>query len=229
MRRAVVVVVLSLTAAAGAKAQAALSFVDADRETIAQLTRIVESVRAANLPTEPVVAKASLAARFHAPPARMIAAVQAVATHLGDARDALGSDAPMADIMAGADALGTTGVTKEMLQRIHAAQPGRSIAVPIGVLAQLVTSGVRPKEAADIVSRLVRGRASNAQLVSLGNDVSQDVMAGAGAVSALQIRLETLKPLLAYGASSAGQAGDLMTLSGPSSAPKSPQNPRGRP
>jgi hypothetical protein len=230
MRRLVPIIVLMFTAGAAANAQASLNFVDADRETIAQLTRIVESVKAANLPTDPVVAKASLAARFHTPPARMIAAVQAVATHLGDARDALGSEAPTADIMAGADALGTKGVTKEMLQRIRAAQPSRSIAVPVGVLAQLVASGVAPKDAADIVSRLVRGKVTNAQLVSLGNEVSQDVMAGAGAVSALQIRLETLKPVLAYGASpAAGQAGDITTLSGANTGPKSPQNPRGRP
>lgn len=231
MRRAVVVAVVVIGAATSARAQGSLGIVDADRETIAQLTRIVEAVKAANLPTDPVVAKASLAAKVHAPPAKMIAAVQAVATHLEDARDALGAATPTADIMAGADALGTKGVTKEMLQRIRAAQPSRSIAVPIGVMAQLVASGVAPKDAADIVSRLVRGRVTNRQLVSLGNDVSQDVMAGAGAVSALQIRLETLKPVLSYGTPAAGgQAGDLLTMPAASgTGPKSPQNPRGRP
>lgn len=213
-----------------AGAQTSLDFVDADRETIAQLTRIVESVKAANLPTEPVVAKAGLAARFHKPPAQMIAAVQAVATHLEEARDALGDATPTADVMAGADALAFKGVTKEMLARIRAAKSGRSIAVPIGLMAQLVASGVAPKEAADIVTRLVRGNASNAQLVSLGNDVSQDVMAGAGAMSALQIRLETLKPLLAYGTPAGSQAAELMAPFGATGpAPKSPQNPRGRP
>ncbi len=230
MRRAVGVVAISLVAASVAKAQAP-SFGDADRETIAQLTRIVESVKAANLPTDPVVAKASLAASRHVSPARMIAAVQAVATHLVNARDALGAAASTADIVAGADALSTKGVTKEMLQRVRAAQPGRSIAVPFGVMAMLVASGVAPKDAADIVSRLVRGNATNAQLVSLGNDVSQDVMAGAGASSALQIRLETLKPVLAYGAPAAtGQPSDFATAAPANgTGPKSPQNPRGRP
>jgi hypothetical protein len=231
MRRAVVVGGLVSGIAISAHAQASLSFVDADRETVAQLTRIVESVKAANLPTDPVVAKASLAARFHTPPAQMIAAVQAVATHLMDARDALGPEASTADVMAGADALRTKGVTKEMLRRMQAAQAGRSIAVPMGVIAQLVASGVAPNEALDIVSRLVRGKASNAQLVSLGNEVSQDVMAGAGAGYALQIRLEMLKPLLAYGAPAAatGQGTDLPAAGGSGTGPKSPQNPRGRP
>jgi hypothetical protein len=236
MRCAVIGVALSLLSlgtAAVARAQNAFDFVDADRETIAQMTRIVESVRAANLPTEPLLAKAGAAARVRVPPARLIAVLQAVAARLQEARDALGASSPNADIMAGADALSTKGVTKDMLQRIRVAQPSHSVAVPIGVMAQLVASGVTPKDAADIVSRLVRAKASNQQLVSLGNQVSQDILAGAGAGSALQIRLETLKPLLAYGASAgaAAQPGDLLTSApGASSAgPKSPQNPRGRP
>jgi len=235
MRRAVVVALLlvgSVAVAGSARAQNAFDLVDADRETIAQMTRIVESVKAANLPTEPLLAKAGAAARVRVPPARLIAALQAVAARLLEARDALGESSPNADIMAGADALSTKGVTKDMLQRIRVAQPSHSVAVPIGVLAQLVASGVSPKEAADIVSRLVRAKATNGQLVSLGNNVSQDILAGAGPSSALQIRLETLKPLLAYG-TSAGAASPTNALTsdpGASSAgPKSPQNPRGRP
>jgi hypothetical protein len=227
MYRIVGVAALVLGLATTAGAQSSLDLVDADPQTLAQLTRIVESARAANLPTDPLVAKASLASRFHKSPAQMIAAVQAVATHLEDAREALGEATAPADVVAGADALGTKGVTKEMLRRIRAAQPARSIAVPLGVMAVLVASGVAPREAVDIVTRLILGKATNGQLVSLGNDVSQDVMAGAGAASALQIRLETLKPLLAYGASAAAQAADLLSTSG--TAPKSPQNPRGRP
>jgi hypothetical protein len=234
MRRAFIAAVLMVGSSVIARGQAMGDFAGADRETVAQLTRIVESLRAADLPTEPVVAKASLAVRRHAPPARMIAAVQAVATHLADARDALGTASATADIMAGADALSTSGVTKEMLRRIRDAQPSRSIAVPIGVLAQLVASGVAPKDAADIVSRLTHAKATNAQLVSLGNNVSQDVSAGAGAASALQIRLETLRPLLAYGTSAAG---GLTTTSAVAADPgartggpqKGPPNPRGRP
>jgi hypothetical protein len=232
MYRAVVAAVVLLGASTVARAQNSFDFVDADRETIAQLTRIVESVKAANLPTEPVVAKARLAVQARVSSARMLAAVQAVAVRLEESRDALGPSSVSADIMAGADALSTKGVTRDMLQRIRGAQPSRSIAVPIGVMAQLVASGVTPKDAAEIVSGLVRGKATNAQLVSLGNDVSQDVLAGAGPRSALQIRLEPLKPLLAYAAApAAASATDLQTtaIGATGTGPKSPQNPRGRP
>lgn len=233
MRRAVVVAFVLLGSAAGAGAQNSFELVDVDRETIAQMTRIVEAAKAANLPTEPLLAKAGGAARMRVPPARMIAALQAVAKRLEEARDALGVSSVTADIMAGADALSTKGVTTEMLQRLRIAQPSRSVAVPIGVMAQLVASGVAPKDAADIVSRLVRANASNRQLVALGNDVTQDIAAGAGPGSALQIRLQMLKPLLAYGASgpAAAQPSDFATSApGASTAgPRSPQNPRGRP
>lgn len=232
MRRAVAVVSLMLVSSA-AHAQGSFDVAGADRETVVQLARIIETVKAANLPTDPLVAKASLAVRFRKSSAQTIAAVQSVAEHLQDARDALGATSMTADITAGADALSTKGVTKDMLQRIRTERPGRSIAVPIGVMAQLVASGVSPKDALDVVARLVRANASNAQLVSLGNDVSQDVRAGAAAASALQIRSEPLRPLLAYGttAGAASMPSALTTSDGASQTgpPRNPPNPRGRP
>lgn len=233
MRRWSFVLVLCALSTQKAWSQEPLDFLGSDRETAAQVTRILESVRAANLPTEKVVAKARLAAQRHVPPSRMIAALEAVASRLQVVRATLGPTASEADINAGEDALSTTGVTKEMLSAIRDAQPNQPIAVPIGVMAQLVASGVAPKRAAEIVGRLVRGRATNVQLVALGNNVSQDVNAGAGAASALDTRLETLKPLLAYGTGVSNSAVSDpvagLTTTGATSAPKGPQNPRGRP
>lgn len=205
MRRGIATVVAIAAAASlagaarAAHAQEALDFVS-DRETAAQLARIVESVRSRGLPVEPVVSKARRGALVHAAPARIVSAAQAVATRLETAREALGPRATDVDLAAGEDALSVHGVTREMLEVIHTAQPARSAAVPLGVMAQLVASGVPPQQATEIVARLTRGGASNAQLVSLGNDVNQDVGAGAGAMASLQTRLETLKPMLARGA-----------------------------
>jgi hypothetical protein len=236
MRSSLLVVGLICGLSAVARGQESLDFVSADRETAVQLTRILESVKAANLPTEPVIAKARLAMQVKAPPARLVAVLQAVASRLEEARSALGAGSPKADIVAGQDALSTKGVTKEMLHQLRETQPRGSVAVAIGVMQQLVASGVEPKQATEIVSALVRGRATNAQLVALGNNVSQDVIGGAGASSALQIRLETLKPLLAYGTGAAGAAAaanvdGFTTHSGTSAngPGKGPTNPRGRP
>ena len=212
-----------------AAAQESLDFLNADRETTAQVTRIMESVKAANLPTAPVVATARLAVQVHVPPTRLIAALQAVASRLEAARSALGSSSPEADILAGQDALSAKGVTKDMLHLIRLAQPNRSVAVPLGLLAQLVASGVAPKQAVEIVIRLAKANATPKQLADLGNHVSQDVLAGAGAASALQIRLETLRPLLSYGAVP-GLTTDVAApgLSTGASG-TGPKNPRGRP
>ena len=229
MRPLLLAAVIATGAARLAAAQESLDFLNADRETTAQVTRIMESVKAANLPTGPVVATARRAVQVHAPPPRLIAALQAVASRLEAARSALGPASPEADILAGQDALSTKGVTTDMLHLIRAAQPHRSVAVPLGVMAQLVASGVAPKQAVEIVSRLAKANATAKQLADLGNEVSEDVIAGAGAASALQIRLETLRPLLSFGA-----APGLATDAAPSgltngASGTGPKNPRGRP
>jgi hypothetical protein len=229
MRRLLLAVVLVGSAARVGSAQESLDFLNADRETSAQITRIMESVRAANLPTAPVVATARHALQVHAPPTRLIAALQAVASRLEASRSALGPASPEADILAGQDALSTNGVTKEMLYLIRRAQPNRSVAVALGLMAQLVASGVAPKQAVEIVSRLAKGKATPKQLADLGNDVSQDVIAGAGAASALQIRLESLRPLLSYGAAAPGITADAPSGLTNGASGTGPKNPRGRP
>jgi hypothetical protein len=194
--------------------------VPGEHEAAVELARIVDSARARGLPVDPIVAKARRASQVHAPPARMLAAVQAVAKRLQSAREALGADSPATDITAGEDALSINGVTPDMLRAVRAAQPSRSIAVPLGVLAQLSASGVPATQAAEIVSRLIRGGVADAKLVSLGRDVNDDVVHGAAAMKALEMRLEPLKPVLARVAPSAAAA----TLQG-----ASPAIPKGRP
>jgi len=81
--------------------------------------------------------------------------------------------------------------------------PTRPVAVPIGVLAQLVASGVPAPKATAIVTELMKRGATNVQLVALGTDVNADVVAGTRADAALGVRLNGLTPLLAPAA--AGQ------------------------
>src|ERR1700759_613503 len=72
-----------------AHAQDSMAFLAGDRETAAKVTRIVEGARTQGLPTEPIVAKAQEGVLFHAAPARIVAAAQAVAKRLETARSAL--------------------------------------------------------------------------------------------------------------------------------------------
>ena len=204
--------VLLVIAQQAAIGQTSADLLSNDPEASAQLSKIVESVRTNGLPIEPVVAQARRGALIHAPSARIVSAAQAVANRLVVAREALGPRSANADLAAGENALAVKGVTRDMLELIRAAEPAKTVAVPLGVMAQLVASGVAPGQATEIVSRLIRAGATNGQLVSLGNDVNQDVTAGGGAMASLQVRLETLKPLLARGTAVSASA---QTILGP--------------
>lgn len=213
--KCIVVAAAVVAFAQSAQAQSTLDGIDTDRETAAQLARIVESAKSRGLPTDPIVAQVRHGALIHVAPARLVAAAQAVARRLDQSREALGADAPLGDIAAGQDALSIKGVTGQMLRDIRATQPNVSVAVPIGVVAQLVASGVQPGPAAETVRRLMLGHATNSQLVGLGNDVNHDVAAGAGAMSSFLTRLEMLRPVLApVGASSSATLTAPITTSG---------------
>src|ERR1051325_5415637 len=112
-----------------------------DREIAMQLQHIVADAQSRGLPTDPIVAKAARGVMMKVPPARVIAAAQAVAARLEQARAALAPSAVGADIMAGEDAL-SVGVSSDALRQVRAAGRGQSVAVPIGVLTQLVVNRV---------------------------------------------------------------------------------------
>lgn len=192
-----VALVACLSLARPVSAQDSLAFSAAGREASAQLESILASARDKRLPTEPIIAKARQGMLLRAPAARIVAAAQAVTRRMEQARDALAPNPTASDIAAGQDGLSIAGVTPEMLQLIRLARPARPVAVPVGVMAQLVASGVNPPHAAEIVARLARGTASDVQFVALGNDVNADVARGTKADAALQLRLARLTPLLA--------------------------------
>lgn len=190
------------TRAAAAQDSAALAGLDA--QTGAQVERIVESVRSRGLPVDPILSKVRFALVVHAPPSKIVATAQAVATRLEAARDVVAPHVIPGDIAAGEEAL-SFDVPKDVLRRVVQASANRSVAVPIGVLTQLVVSGVPAAKAGEIVTELIKRGASAAQLVALGNDVNADVRGGARAVESADIRMRGLTPLLAPAASAAAQ------------------------
>jgi hypothetical protein len=213
-RRSLWVFCLAVAAGRVAVAQDSLSLAKVDRETATLLVRIVDSARARGLPTDPIVTIISKGVLLHAAPERMVVAAQNVAARLEDARVALAPKPTATDIAAGGDALSVAGVTKAALQAVRSTSPNRPVAVPIGVLAQLVASGVPAKRATEIVTELIKRGASSAQLVALGNDVNSDVGHGARAIASLDVRLQGLTAVLAP-VGSPGSTGDLQAASGP--------------
>ncbi|WP_284351474.1 hypothetical protein [Roseisolibacter agri] len=143
------------------------------------------------LPLEPLVAKALEGVEKEAPPARIEAAVKGMVQRLAVARDALKPAVSDREVTAGADAL-AMGVPAEVLRAFREMSRRRSTAVALGVLSQLVSRGVPVAEATRGVGKLVERRASDAQLLALGQEVQRDLSQGIAAVTALEMRTRAL-------------------------------------
>ena len=215
-----VMIVSCAVATRTAAAQDSAGIAGLDRETAAQVAQIVESSRSRGLPVDPILSKVRFALVVHAPPAKILATAQAVATRLVAARDVVAPHANAGDIAAGEEAL-SFDVPKAVLRKVVQASPNRSVAVPIGVLTQLVVSGVPAARAGDIVTELIKRGASPTQLVALGNDVNADVQSGARAIESADIRMRGLTPLLAPGTAAAAD--------GPAAGLQSGSDPRRKP
>ncbi len=112
---------------------------------------IVDSARQAGLPSEPLVLKALEGASKGADSARIVAAVGALGRLLREARQALGPSAAEAELVAGAAAL-RAGAAPTRLAELDVLRPRERLAVPLSVLADLLTAGI-PEERAWVTVR----------------------------------------------------------------------------
>ena len=190
-----------------------------DVETQTVVLRTLDSARTRGLPMEPLVDKALEGATKRAAGPRIQAAVSSLLGRLEAARDALSPNPTPRDITAGADAL-AFGATREALKAMRAIRPNESVAVPLGVLTQLVASGVPVGRATRVVADLLRRGARDEQLIALNDDVRSYVAAGASPEVALDVRMRGLNAVLPL-PGAAGVAGDAM-LHGASTGPKKP-------
>jgi hypothetical protein len=148
--------------------------------TRAAIERVADSLRSAGLPDAPVYSKAAEGVLKGADDARILTVVRALARELGDARQALGSEASEADIVAGASAL-HAGVPAAELRRMRDRQPRQSstsLAVPLTVLADMITRGVPPNDAAASVNALLARRVDDAEFQALRVGIEHDISAG---------------------------------------------------
>lgn len=189
-----------------------------DADTYRAVLRVIEGARARALPTEPLVDRALEGAMKRAPGARIRAAVSTLAQRLEVARGALAPSPTAADIAAGAGAL-SVGVPHETLRTIRSIQPDQPVAVPLGVLTELVARSVPVDQAAMIVVQLLRRGATPTQLVALSADVQRDIAAGIEPGAATDLRTRGVASTLPGG--STRTEGDL--LSAPN-APATPEN-----
>ena len=173
--------------------------------------REVLAARTIGLPEGLLIAKANEGIAKRATPKRITDAVAALGKRLQVARDQLAPDPSEVEIAAGADAL-YVGVPASILRKMRAAWPNRSLALPLGVLTELVAKGLPADRAARTVTDLMTRGASNLQLYALSQSVQGDVAAGWAPEAALDLR-----------------ARGVMSLLPPAPAASAFTNPRGKP
>ena len=142
---------------------------------------LLDSARAAALPTEPLVQRALEGVTKRAPGEVIVAVVRRLAADLEHARDALGAGASAAEIAAGAAAL-RAGASPAVLTELRQARR-ESLTVPLAVLADLVAGGVPIDSAAAAVLALAP-RARDADLVEFRRAVERNIALGAPPLAA---------------------------------------------
>jgi hypothetical protein len=113
-----------------------------------ELSGLAASVEGSGIPEEPLFAKALEGAAKRVPQDRLVPAVREYAGRLRLSRDALGVDADVPLLVAGADAL-QRGVAASALRDLPRDRPRSPMALL--VLAELVESGVPVDRALDMV------------------------------------------------------------------------------
>jgi hypothetical protein len=186
-----------------------------DASTQEQVSRIVQSAHARGLPTEPLVNKALEGVLKQAPGPRIVSAVAALASRLETSFAELAPGPSEPELVAGANAL-AVGVPPATLRRVRAVQGERSVAAPLGVLAELVARGVPVERASGMVIALLERGATPRQLMAMSVSVYQDIAAGVPADAALEVRMRgVLSTLPPQPATAAGRA----TVSEPTPRP----------
>jgi hypothetical protein len=143
---------------------------------------VVDSARAAGLPTEPLVQRALEGAIKGAPGPLIVSAVQRLAADLGRARAALGAGTTPPELEAGAAAL-RAGAGPAVLAQLRRSRR-QTITVPLAVLTDLVASGVPVDSAAAAVLALAAGT-RDADLIDFRRAVERDIALGAAPAAAV--------------------------------------------
>ncbi len=155
-RRGLVALIALAAAAPSLFAQGPDPLAKLDTAGRALVRSLVDSARAEGLPSEPVLSKAQEGVAKHAPNPAIARAVRTVFLSLRQARNTLGPKASRDELTAAAAAL-QAGIPASALADLRASGHGKSITVPLVVLADLVTRGVPRDMASHTILQLWMG------------------------------------------------------------------------
>ena len=149
-----------------------------DAATNTAVTAIVDSARAARLPTAPLVNKALEGAAKGSEGAKIVIAVRQLAERMGASRGVLGSGSTPDEISAAAIAL-DAGISARDLALLRSASGKRSLTLPLAVLTDLVERNVPIPTATNLMVSLARSGTSDTELTLFRRNVRFDIERGA--------------------------------------------------
>lgn len=147
------------------------------------LSTLAASVATTGIPEEPLFAKALEGAAKRVPQDRLVPAVREYATRLGQAREALGPDANVPLLVAGADAI-QRGVSTTTLRSLPTDRPRSPMALL--VLAELVESGVPVDRALAVVREAMAQRARDDRMLDVSARVRMLIRQGVAPRDAIE-------------------------------------------
>jgi hypothetical protein len=200
LRAALVGSLAGVVALTAVGAQEALPF-DAigDVETRTAVRTLIADAAARGLPTAPLVTKVREGIAKRAAPDRIRAATASLAERLGVAAAALAPSPTPDELTAGADAL-QVGVSAATLREMRTLWPRKALTVPLGVLSEMVASGVSHATASKRVRELLRKGATAAQFAALSVTVHNDIAAGLAPDASMELRSKGVLSVLNSGA-----------------------------
>lgn len=165
-------------------------------EPAAAIRTLIADAAARGLPTAPLVTKVREGMAKRATPERIRSATALLAERMTVAATALAPVRSADELTAAADAL-QAGVPTATLRELRGLWPETALTVPLGVLSEMLASGVsRPVATRRVRELLVRG-ATAAQFASLGTIVRNDIAAGLAPDAAMELRSKGVLSLLA--------------------------------
>ena len=190
---AVCTAVALLSANAGAQSPTLPSRLGPDALTA--IGRVIDSAKAAGLPTTPLFDKAAEGVLKGADDQRIIVAVRGLARELGEAQSIVGSSRDAALLGATASALHAGATVQDLRQLTRPAGSeapgGHAITAALVAFADLMTKHVSRPSANNAVGELLRRGASDADFAALRTEVEQDIRGGVAPDIALANRART--------------------------------------
>jgi hypothetical protein len=193
MMRFLALAVFSLILSMRAGAQSPTLPARLSPEARSTLERVIDSVKAAGLPTSPLVDKVAEGVLKGADEQRIVLAVRNLAHELSVARDIIGTANDPALLGATASALHAGAAASDLRQLVRpsagAAPDPHTIAVAFVALADLVTKRISPVAARQAVGELLTRHASDADFATLRSEIDQDIRDGVAPDVALSNRV----------------------------------------